>query len=113
MRACVLLSYFTEGMPPVLFYLGAALSGMALGLVRPTASTLLADHFTGPGFGRLNGLTMMFFALFGALGGYITGYLFDIWNSYRIAFLLLSAILMVGSAAAIPLSMMGKADTDG
>lgn len=109
--ACVLLAFFTETTPPFLFYVGAVLVGVAMGLVRPTASALLADHFAGPGFGRLNGLAMTCFALCGALGGYLTGYLFDSQNSYKIAFLLMAAVLLAGSAAAIPLGRMAKVRT--
>lgn len=102
--ACVLLGSFEQGMPPALFIAGAALSGMALGLTRPTASALLADRFAGPGFGRLNGTVMMLFALFGALGAFTTGLLYDISGSYRGAFLTLAAVHAAGAAAAIPLA---------
>ena len=101
--ACVLLAYFKQGMSPTLFTVGAALSGLALGLTRPTASALLADHFAGPGFGKLNGSVMMIFALFGALGAFAMGFLHDITGSYRSAFLLLAAAHLAGAAAAVPL----------
>jgi MFS family permease len=110
--ACVMLAYFTRGMPPSLFYVGAALSGSALGLTRPTASALLADHFAGPGFGKLNGSAMMIFALFGALGAFATGYLYDISGCYRSAFLLLAAAQLSGAAAAMPLGRMRPPATD-
>jgi MFS family permease len=106
--ACILLAYFTHGMPPVLFFAGAALSGAALGLARPTASALLADHFSGPGFGKLNGSVMMIFALSGALGAFATGYLYDIVGSYRSAFMALAAVHLVGAAAAMPLGRMRR-----
>ncbi len=104
--ACILLAYFNQGMPPALFYVGAALSGSALGLTRPTASALLADHFAGPGFGKLNGSVMMIFALFGAFGAFATGYLYDISGYYRSAFLLLATAHVAGAATAIPLGRM-------
>ncbi len=104
--SCVLLAYFQQGMPPPLFAVGAALSGLGLGLTRPTASALLADHFAGPGFGTLNGSVMMIFALFGALGAFATGLLYDISGSYRSAFLLLAVAHLAGAAAAVPLGRM-------
>jgi MFS family permease len=104
--ACVMLACFTQGMPPALFYIGAALSGSALGLTRPTASALLADHFAGPGFGKLNGSVMMIFALFGALGAFVTGHLYDMSGCYRSAFLFLAAAQLAGAATAIPLGRM-------
>jgi MFS family permease len=109
--ACVLLAHYHQGMPPVLFHLGAALSGLGLGLTRPTASALLADHFAGPGFGKLNGSAMMIFALFGALGAYATGLLYDITGYYRSAFLLLAAAHLIGAATAIPLGRMRRPAT--
>lgn len=106
--ACLLIAFFTLGMPPTWLYAGAALAGAGLGLTRPTASALLADQFAGPGFGRLNGSVMTFFALSGALGAFLTGYLFDVTGSYRIAFLLLAAITLAGAIVATALSRMGR-----
>lgn len=98
--ACVLLAYYVAGMTPAVFYLATVLSGLGLGLIRPTASALLADHFAGPGFGKLNGSAMTIFALSGALGAYVTGHLFDLAASYRHAFLLLAVVNVAGAAAA-------------
>jgi MFS family permease len=101
--ACVVLASFVRGMSPVLFYGGAVLSGAGLGLMRPTASALLADHFSGPGFGKLNGSAVTVFALSGALGSFAMGYLFDISGSYRSAFMVLAAVSLAGAGAAITL----------
>jgi MFS family permease len=106
--ACILLAYYSKGMPPTLFYVGAVLSGSGLGLTRPTASALLADHFAGPGFGKLNGSVMMIFALFGALGAFATGLLYDITGYYHSAFLFLGAAHLAGAATAIPLGRMRR-----
>jgi MFS family permease len=104
--ASAILAYFTQGMHQALFYAGAALSGAGLGLTRPTASALLADHFAGPGFGKLNGSAMMVFALSGALGAYTTGLLYDVTGYYHVAFLLLAAAHLAGAAAAVPLGRL-------
>lgn len=101
--ACLLLASFVRGMSPVLFYGGAVLSGAGLGLTRPTASAFLADHFAGPGFGKLNGSAVTVFALSGALGSFAMGYLFDISGSYWSAFMVLAAVSLAGAAAAITL----------
>ena len=106
--ACVLLAFFTKGMAPALVYVGTALSGAGLGLTRPTASALLADHFSGPGFGKLNGTVMMMFALSGALGAFVTGYLFDVSGSYRGAFMILAVANLAGAGAAVPLGRMRR-----
>ncbi|MBM4314356.1 MAG: MFS transporter, partial [Deltaproteobacteria bacterium] len=101
--SCLLLAAFVRGMSPVLFYCGTALSGAGLGLTRPTASALLADHFSGPGFGRLNGSAVTVFALAGGLGSFAMGYLFDISGSYWSAFMLLVSVSVAGAGAAIAL----------
>ncbi len=106
--ACVLLASFVRGMSPVFFYGGVALSGAGLGLMRPTASALLADHFAGPGFGKLNGSAVTIFALFGALGSFAMGYLFDISGSYWGAFMVLAAVSFAGAGAAITLGRIKR-----
>ena len=98
---CVVFAFFIHGMPETLFYLATATSGLGLGLTRPTASALLADHFAGPGFGKLNGSVMTIFSLCGALGAFLTGYVFDISGSYKSAFLLLAAVNTAGAGAVV------------
>ena len=51
---------------------------------------------------------MMIFALSGALGSFVTGYLFDLTGNYFGAFLLLATFFLAGAATAIPLSKMGQ-----
>ncbi|MBT5367143.1 MAG: MFS transporter [Nitrospinaceae bacterium] len=53
------LALFGPGANPLQFHFGAALSGLSIGLLRPTISTMTADHFEGPGFGKLNGAIMV------------------------------------------------------
>jgi MFS family permease len=93
-------------MSPVWFYGGTALSGAGLGLMRPTASALLADHFAGPGFGKLNGSAVTVFALNGALGSFVMGHLFDISGRYWSAFMMLACVSLAGAGAAITLGRM-------
>ena len=95
-------------MSPVLFYGGAALSGAGLGLTRPTASALLADHFVGPGFGKLNGSALTIFALSGAVGSFAMGYLFDLTGSYWSGFIVLAALSLAGVGAAAVLGRMDQ-----
>jgi MFS family permease len=95
-------------MSPVWFYGGAALSGAGLGLTRPTASALLADHFAGPGFGKLNGSALTIFALSGALGSFAMGYLFDLTGSYWSGFMVLSVLSLAGAGAAAALGRMDQ-----
>jgi len=106
--ACVLLASFVRGISPAWFYGGAALSGVGFGLMRPTASALLADHFSGPGFGKLNGSVMTIFALSGALGSFAMGYLFDISGSYWSAFMVLAVLSLIGAGSAVTLGRMPR-----
>lgn len=76
------LGFYERGDPEIRFYLGTIANGAALGLMRPTGSAILADYFEGPGFGRVNGVAMMAFALLGSAGPWATGALFDWRGSY-------------------------------
>ena len=76
------LATYEQGDPQIHFYLGTITNGFALGLMRPTGSAILADYFEGPGFGRVNGVVMMAFALWGSAGPWATGALFDLHGSY-------------------------------
>ncbi len=78
----LVLATYEKGDPEIRFYLGTITNGAALGLIRPTGSAILADYFEGPGFGRVNGVAMMAFALWGAAGPWTTGFLFDLHGSY-------------------------------
>ncbi len=104
----LILAGFARGDPPLLFHAGAALSGLALGLMRPTASSLVADNFAGPGFGRINGIFMAIFALAGALGPWATGALFDVLGGYREGFWFIGAAYLAGAAFAAGLGRVGK-----
>ena len=99
------LAAYAQGTPKWIFYAATVTSGLALGLARPTASSLLADHFAGPGFGKINGAAMSCFALAGAAGPAVTGALFDATGSYRGAFWIVAAVFLLGAVFA---SGLGK-----
>ena len=80
--SALVLATYEKGDPEVRFYIGTITNGAALGLIRPTGSAILADYFEGPGFGRVNGVAMMGFALWGSAGPWTTGFLFDLHGSY-------------------------------
>jgi MFS family permease len=96
----------------VLFHFGAAMSGLSMGLLRPTVSTLTADHFDGPGFGMLNGAIMLVFSVFGALGAWATGALYDASGGYEEAFFLMAAIFGAGALFAAALGRMKKPEAE-
>lgn len=107
--ACLIMAFFVQGMNPFLFYASAALSGGGLGLMRPTASAILADRFAGRGFGRINGSMLTVFALFGALAAFAMGHLFDLTGSYQSGFLGLAALSLAGAAGAAALGRQAQA----
>ena len=80
--SALVLATYEKGDPEIRFYIGTITNGAALGLIRPTGSAILADYFEGPGFGRVNGVAMMGFALWGSAGPWTTGFLFDLHGSY-------------------------------
>jgi len=98
--AALLLAGYSRGDAPWVFYLATALSGLGLGLARPTASSLLADNFSGARFGRINGAAMSLFALAGAAGPTVTGAMFDARGNYREALWLVAAFFILGAAFA-------------
>ena len=104
--ACYLLATFTSETPEWRIYAGAIGIGLALGFVRPTASSLLADHFAGPGFGLANGCAVMVFSLVGALGPLVTGMLFDANGNYYAGFLLVGGMFASGAVFVLGLSRM-------
>jgi len=82
--------------------------GFALGFVRPTASSLLADHFAGPGFGLLNGCAMIVFSIVGALGPLVTGMLFDASGTYYGGFLIAGGMFIAGTLFLARLSRLPR-----
>ena len=67
--SAVLLGLIEPGAHPARFYAGAAMSGFSLGLLRPTVSSLTADLFEGPGFGKINGAIMTVCVALVIIGG--------------------------------------------
>ena len=83
-------------------------NGIALGLVRSTASAIMADHFSGKEFGKTNGMAMCLFAIFGGFGAWFTGFLYDLHSDYFWGFSIASITLMVSGISAIFLSIQVK-----
>ncbi len=108
--SALVLGNFERGDPAMRFYLGTIANGAALGLMRPTGSALLADYFDGPGFGRVNGVAMMAFALFGAAGPWMTGVLFD-WRGSYLPGLSVFALMFFACALFAVLLGWSKRDT--
>ncbi len=69
---------------------------------------MLADHFSVPAFGRVNGTMKMLFATMGALGSAATGYFFDLTGRYRESVLLMAVFFLISGFPAAALERVKK-----
>ena len=80
-----------------MFYLFAVIYGIAFGGIDPPIVALVGDHFGLRQVGVIMGTLILGWGLGAALGPYLTGLIFDISNSYTVAFLI-GALVMVVAA---------------
>jgi sugar phosphate permease len=81
---------------------GAALAGVALGFVLPTAPAMIAAAFGTPSFGTIMGVTYVFLGIF-AIGGVIfVGQVYDRLGGYHPAFV----ALLIPAAAVLALTVI-------
>jgi MFS family permease len=78
------------------FYLFAVILGLAFGGMGTSESPLVARLFGLTSHGLIYGVMAMGFTAGGALGPVIMGYIYDVTESYRIAFLVCIALCVVG-----------------
>jgi len=76
-----------------------AVSGFGFGMRIAQLSTIPADVFAGPHLGAILGVVQAGGGLGGAIGPFLAGWLFDVTNSYRLAFLT-ACVAVAGSAVA-------------
>jgi MFS family permease len=79
-----------------LLYLFAVLLGLALGGMGTSESPLTARLFGLSSHGLIYGVMGMGFTTGGAIGPIIIGYIFDVTESYRMAFLVCIGLLVIG-----------------
>jgi MFS family permease len=88
----VLMSAALFGLIPVqevgLLYLFAAIYGIAVGAGGPMEPIIVADLFGIKSHGFILGAVSLSFTIGGAIGPCVTGYIFDLTHSYRLAFLI-------------------------
>ncbi len=78
--------------------------GLGYGGTIPVAFALMADYFGRKSFGSILGLIVTMSTVFGVASPVFAGWVFDVTNSYRPAFLILSLTLMVS----IPLILITR-----
>ena len=79
-----------------IFYLFAIIYGFAFGGCTTAESPLVAELFGLRSHGLLLGVVSCSFTIGAAIGPLLTGYIFDVTNSYEIAFLLCAAFGLAG-----------------
>ncbi|MFC1943012.1 MFS transporter [Chloroflexota bacterium] len=83
---------------PWLLYLYAVILGLSAGIIPTAHVSTIADFFQGKNFGLINGVITLGFGMGGALGPWLGGYIFDMTQSYNLAF---ASVLLGVSLAAI------------
>ena len=80
------------------------LFGLGFGGVIPVRSSLQAEYFGLKAFGAIQGMTLTISTLGAFAGPVLAGWLYDVSDSYRLAFVLLAA----GPLLAVPLILSAK-----
>jgi len=83
--------------PWMLYYYSLAL-GVGIGITAPTIAAAVTDIFQGPKVGFVIGSIWLGFAVGGAIGPWLGGWLFEIYGNYSLAFLV--AIILYALACA-------------
>jgi len=79
-----------------MLYLFAVLFGFAYGAGITPQSTVIAELFGLSSLGLIMGVALFSFTIGAAIGPLLAGYIFDVFFSYRIAFLIFSAVALLG-----------------
>jgi len=103
-----LIGKYNISFEPWVIYVLTMTNGIALGLIRSTASAIMADHFSGEKFGKTNGIAMCLFAIFGGFGAWFTGFLYDLHLNYYWGFSIASLMFMISGVSALILSTQEK-----
>jgi cyanate permease len=87
-----ILGFSLGGIPLPLYSIGF---GLGFGASVPIRLALLADYFGRESYGNVLGLVSSINAIFGAFGAAFAGLMFDLTDTYRIAFLVMAGLLVV------------------
>ena len=97
-----------------MFYLFAVILGFAYGGLAAIESPLVAELFGLSSHGVIMGVASFGYAVGGAVGPVMAGRIFDIFNSYQIAFLVCAVVCVLGIILACrlrpPTSAGGEGD---
>jgi MFS family permease len=84
--------------PWMLYYYAMAL-GFGLGMTGPIMAASVTDIFQGPRVGAIIGFVWLTFAIGGAVGPWLGGWIFEMTESYLVAFILAMVLNAVACAA--------------
>jgi len=90
------LAWLVPAAEPWLLYLFAVVFGLALGSMGTSESPLVARLFGLRAHGLIYGVIGLGFTAGGAVGPIVTGYIHDVTDSYRIAFMVCIALAIIG-----------------
>jgi MFS family permease len=84
---------------PWMLYYYAIASGFGMGMTSPVIAASVTDIFQGPRVGSIIGFVWFSFAIGGAIGPWLGGWIFESTDNYLYAFILSAALLAVACAA--------------
>ncbi|MPZ78731.1 MAG: MFS transporter [Deltaproteobacteria bacterium] len=85
----------TDNSLPILLYIYAVFYGLGQGSRALVLSAISIDVFKGKNFGAIFGYFTLSVGIGGAIGAWLGGYLFDVTHSYKIAFSISLACLII------------------
>lgn len=95
----VALTLIHDAAQPWLLYLYAILFGLGSGIVLPTIAASAADMFQGKRAGTVIGSVWAAFAVGGAIGPWLGGFIFEVSGSYVPAWIVAAAMFVVACGA--------------
>lgn len=87
-----LLGVSLGGLPLPVYSIGF---GLGFGASVPVRLALLADYFGRESYGNVLGITSSINAIFGAFGAAFAGIMFDLTDTYRLAFTVMAVLLFI------------------
>ena len=93
------LMFIKDTSQPWMFYYYAISAGFGIGMTLPLIQASLTDIFQGSRVGAVFGFVWFSFALGGAIGPWLGGWIFEFAGSYKLAFFISEGMFIVGCVA--------------
>jgi MFS family permease len=95
----LVLSFVKDQSHPWMLYYYAIAMGLGLGVTAPTIAASVTDIFQGPRVGTVIGAIWFTFSVGGCVGPWLGGWLFELTESYVVAFATAMAMYAAGCSA--------------